>query len=163
MLHDDVEFDPTIPVATEDAPLSELERLPVIAADDVALYCSAFKEGTDVSNVVASLAPPFDQFFIEFQRVPNQWGLHAWGAHFKVTTDHDEIARIHHGPPDDTQPRWVYRIAIYLEKIKGQPYGPAASHVCGLAEDGTLFRHSDGKLYWGGGLPSMYPEPSKSI
>ena len=39
-------------------------------------------------------------------------------------------------------------IETYLEKRKGEPCGPANRHLCGLAEDGTWFRHSNGKLYW---------------
>jgi hypothetical protein len=65
------------PVATKDAPLSELDSIPVIAADDVGAYVNALEKGIDITDLVASMAPPFDQFFIEFQRVPNQWGLYA--------------------------------------------------------------------------------------
>jgi hypothetical protein len=42
--------------------------------------CSSLEVGSEVSDLVASMAPPFDQFFIEFQRAPNQQGLHAWGG-----------------------------------------------------------------------------------
>jgi len=147
--------------ATSDAPLSELEGIPVIAADDVGLYVSAMEEGTEFSDIVASMAPPFDQFFIEFQRVPNQLGLHAWGVHFRAVSNPEDIAEGHPRKDDDHYPRWVYLIETYLEKRKGEPCGPANLHLCGLADDGTWFRHSDGKLYWEGGFPSMTGEPPK--
>ena len=149
------------PVATKDAPLSELDSIPVIAADDVGAYVNALEKGIDITDLVASMAPPFDQFFIEFQRVPNQWGLYAWGCHFKAVSDPAEIAKIH--PSDNGYPRWVYKIETYLEQRKGEPTGPAAFHICGLAEDGTWFRHSDGQLYWGGWMVDMSHEPPKEV
>jgi hypothetical protein len=151
------------PIATEDAPLFELEGIPVIAADDVGLYVSALEEGTEMSDVVASMAPPFDQFFIEFQRVPNALGLHAWGAHFTAVSDPVEIAETHPRKNDNRYPRWVYVIQTYLEKRKGEPCGPAAIYLCGLAEDGTWFKHSDGKLYWESRFPSMSSEPPREV
>ena len=112
-----------------------------------------------MSDLVASMAPPFDQFFIEFQRVPNQRGLYAWGHHFRAISDPADIAGGHPYDNDNGYPRWVYMIDTYLEKRKGEPCGPAASHLCGLAEDGTWFRHSNGKLYWEGGMVNMSAEP----
>jgi hypothetical protein len=149
------------PSATKDAPLTKLENIPVIVADDVALYVSALGMGTDMADVVASMAPPFDEFFIEFQRVPNELGLHAWGAHFKAVSDLEKIAKMH--PPDNGYPRWVLEIETYLEKHKGEPFGPVAHHLCGLAEDGTWFRHSDGQTYWGGGLVRMSADPPEDV
>jgi hypothetical protein len=149
------------PVATGDAPLSKLENIPVIVADDVALYVSALGGDIDMSAVVASMAPPFDQFFIEFQRAPNGFGLHAWGAHFKAISDLAEIAEIH--PSDNGYPRWVLEIQTYMETQKGKPFGPVAVHFCGLAEDGTWLRHRDGKLYWGGAPVRMFPEPPEQL
>jgi hypothetical protein len=58
------------------------------------------------------------------------------------------VSFFHEGGNDDGNPRWVLQINTYLEKRKGEPFGPVAHHVCGLAEDGTWFRHSDGTLYW---------------
>jgi len=149
------------PIAKIDAPLAKLENLPVIAAEDVARYVSALGTGTDMSDVVASMAPPFDQFFIEFQRVPNEWKLNAWGVRFTAVSDPAEIAKIH--PPDNGYPRWVLEMETYLEKHKGEPFGPVARHFCGLAEDGSWFRHSDGRVYWGGGLVSMSAEPPEDV
>jgi hypothetical protein len=144
----------TEPVATEDAPLSKLETIPVITANDVAHYVYALDSGVNFSDFVLSIAPPFQEFFIEFQRAPNAAQMHAWGAHFEAISDPEKIAEM--SPPDDKgDPRWVLQINTYLEKRKGKPFGPVANHVCGLAEDGTWFRHGNGKLYWGGGLVRM--------
>ena len=51
------------------------------------------------------------------------------------------------------------RIDTYLEKRKGKPFGPVAQHLCGLAEDGTWFKHYDGQVFWGGGPVEMSLEP----
>ncbi len=84
------------------------------------------------------MAPPFDQFFIEFQRVPNAAGLHAWGAHFKAISDPTRIAELRRY--DNGYPRWVYEIETYLEKRKGKPYQPddevALCSIC-LEGDGN--------------------------
>ena len=146
------------PVATEDAPLSELEGIPVIVADDVAAYV-ALEEGTEVSDLVASMAPPFDQFFIEFQRVPNQQGLHAWGAHFKARGVKLRGKALENSPP----PRWMLEIETYMEKHKGAPFGPVARHWCGLAEDGTWFKQPNGELIWNGGFVEMSVVPPKEV
>jgi hypothetical protein len=153
----------TEPVATKDAPLTVLKNIPVIAADDVALYVFGLGTGTVMADVVASMAPPLDQFFIEFQRVPNHYGLHAWGAHFTAVSDVAEIEKVHHGPPDNGLPRWVLKIDTYLEMQKGKPFGPVAGHVCGLAEDGTWFKHDDGALFWGGGPVPMSDELAPQV
>jgi hypothetical protein len=149
------------PFATEEASLAELDKIPVIVANDVALYVSGLGTGIDMSDVVASMAPPFDHFFVEFQRVPNEWKLHAWGAYFTAISNPAEIAKMH--PSDNGFPRWVLEVETYLEKHKGKPFGPVARHFCGLAEDGTWFTHSDGKQYWGGGLVGMSAEPPDEV
>jgi hypothetical protein len=58
-----------------------LSGIPVIAADDVARYCEALPAGTDTSDVVATMAPPFNRFFVDIQDVPNQLGASAWGVY----------------------------------------------------------------------------------
>jgi hypothetical protein len=161
------------PLAIREAPLAELERLPVIAAEDVAQYVYGLENRTEMSDVVGSLAPPFDQFFIEFQRVPNRGlaGLHAWGAHFKALSDENEIkaCRLPHYKPqkligdlyDHFRPRWVLKIDVYMEVHKGKPFGPAAQFLCGLAEDGTWIEVGREKSFWVGGMVEMSHEPLK--
>jgi hypothetical protein len=76
-------------------------RAPVFVADEIALYQSTFPEGTYYGDVVSSMAPPFDEFFIEFKgvekklvwrvdetpEVENILDLRAWGC-FIRTIDH---------------------------------------------------------------------------
>ena len=49
------------PIATEDAPLTELEGIPVIAADDVGAYVNALEKGCDFS----ALATPPHRHLLE--------------------------------------------------------------------------------------------------
>jgi len=88
------------------------------------------------------MAPPLDQFFVEFQKVPNEYGLYAWGAHINAISDKP----IEKHPGDDRCARWILKIDTYLEMQKGKPFGPVARHLCGLAEDGTWFKHGDGRV-----------------
>jgi hypothetical protein len=111
----------TEPQATKDPPLEKLENIPIIVADDVGLYVSALGYGLDMAEFVGSMAPPFEQCFVEFQRVPNVYGLHAWGAHIRAVSDPAETRTFH--PPDI--PRWVLEIGTYLEMRKGEPFGLA--------------------------------------
>jgi len=53
------------PVAIEEFHFNELEGVPVFAADDVGLYTISLPKGTNISDVVASMAPPFGRFFIK--------------------------------------------------------------------------------------------------
>jgi len=128
--------------------LSDLEGTPVFVADDVALYTSTLPKGTIFSEVVASMAPPFNKFFIEFQKVPNLWDLYAWGTLVSVREDPKEIPQ---DKDDDSKPRWLLYFKTFVEKQKGHPAGPIAEHQAGLGEDGTWFRHFDGKVWWVGG------------
>jgi hypothetical protein len=58
-----------------------LAGIPVIAADDVARYCTTLPEGTDV---VAAMAPPFNRFFVDIQDVPNRLNAPAWGVYIEA-------------------------------------------------------------------------------
>jgi hypothetical protein len=142
------------PVSTEVFNVSELVGLPVIAADDVALYANSLPEGMDIADVVASMAPPFDRFFVEFQNVPNERNLHAWGA---LVTANDPKVISFEGQSD--QPRWVLVLHTFFEYKKGRPCGPVAKHYVGLAEDGTWLRHEDGSVFHAGTLPSFSSDP----
>jgi hypothetical protein len=145
--------------AKETFKLSDLEGSPVIVSDDVALYLSAYPKGINIKDVVATMAPPFNRFFIEFQNVPNEWDIYAWGALVTVKDDPDEIEHI---KGDDGKPRWLLNFETFLEPEKGKPFGPVTSHFAGLAEDGTWFRHADGGLYWFGGPVEFTIEPPEN-
>ena len=104
-------------VAIEEFDFNKLIGVPVFAADDVGLYTSSSSKGTKISDVVASMAPTFDRFFIEFQRIPNEFGLNGWGAFF--------ISGI--GEPSDMldadgvieKARWELHFDTFLEREKG--------------------------------------------
>lgn len=137
---------------------SMLDDTPIFAADDVATYVYNLPRGTDFADVVSSMAPPFDKFFIEFQQVPcpNNEQMNAWGV--LVTTDPDRNA-IKKVDGDDGEPRWLLRLLLFLEREKGKPFGPVSEHFAGLAEDGTWFRHNDGNVFWAGHLAGLDKAP----
>jgi hypothetical protein len=148
------------PIEKEPFDISRLADIPVIAADDVAAYGLSLPKGTRMEDVVACMAPPFERFFVEFQNVPNEAKLHAWGALVKARDDPDTIEQIE---GDEGNPRWVLELATFFENEKGKPFGPVATHVLGLAEDGTWFRHSTGDVWWGGGLVTLTQEPPDDV
>ena len=156
--------------------VTELDGVPVFVADEVAMYASSLPEGTYLGDIVSSMAPPFDNFFVEFQGVPNVWeykiiesgfkhsqNVHAWGCLITVINNPNEIEYaakhfIHSSScieGIEGKPRWVLTINTFLEWEKGKPFGPAAIHRVGLAEDGTWLRHGDGHLWWEGGMPNQ--------
>jgi hypothetical protein len=137
------------PVAIARFDPASLARVPIFAADEVALYNSTLPLGTDISDVVASMAPPFNRFFVEFQGVPNKLDLHAWGVLVEAWEDPEKIQYFE---GDDGKPRWVLHFTTFMERQKGKPFGPVAHGAADLAEDGTWFRHADGAPWWGGKL-----------
>jgi hypothetical protein len=144
---------------TEKFDRSVLSGIPVIAADDVARYCMALPAGTDVSDVVATMAPPFNRFFVDIQDVPNDWGASAWGVYVDALENPD----VEPHPGDDGVPRWLLSLQTFMEVTPWRPFGPVARHLVGLAEDGTWFRHADGDTYFGAGLAAMEPAPPAAV
>lgn len=147
-------------VAKETFDFKQLSNVPVIVGDDVGTYVASLPKGTHMEDVVASMAPPFDKFFIEFQNVPNDDVLHAWGAFVESIDDPDKIQQFE---GDSGKPRWVINLDSFLEREKSKPFGPVASHILGLAEDGTWFRHGNGGVWWGGGPVALSKEPPEQI
>ena len=145
-------------VAKKNFDFKRLSNVPVIAGDDVGAYVASFPKGTLMEDVVSSMAPPFEKFFVEFQNIVNPYfeRLHAWGALVESTDDPDKIQQF---DGDNGKPRWTLELSSFLEREKGKPFGPVATHVLGLAEDGTWFHHGDGVVWWGGGLVEMTQEP----
>ena len=144
---------------TEKFDLSALSGIPVIAADDVARYCMALPAGTDVSDVVATMAPPFNRFFVDVQGVPNGWGATAWGVYVEAF----ENPEVEPHAGDDGVPRWILAMQTFMEVTPWHPFGPVAMHLVGLAEDGTWFRHANGDTYFGAKLAAMEPEPPAAV
>jgi hypothetical protein len=139
------------PIARDICDSTMLDDTPIFVADDVATYVHNLPLNTELSDVVSSMAPPFDKFFIEFQNVPcpNNENLNAWGVLVTVNPDPNAVKRTN---GDDRTPRWLLDLLLFLEPEKGKPFGPAAKYFVGLAEDGTWFRHNDGGVFWGGSL-----------
>lgn len=133
----------------------DVAGVPVIVADDVARYCQALPVGTDIADVVSTMAPPFNRFFIDIQGVSNVIGYKAWG--FLVTAyDHPQTGPL---PGDDGKARWELRLTMYAELEDWDSMGPIAEHIVGLAEDGTWFRHGDGVPYFDAEPAPLTKEP----
>lgn len=153
--------------ATEGPDLDALDRVPVFAADDVGRYLMRLAQDGQIAieTQVATMAPPFDEYWVEFDRVPNHIGLRAWGVH--VRAEEDQGNSWPPMPGDTDVPRWRLWLKMYVELAKREAMGPVAWFVAGLAEDGTWFRHDDGELYWGGGPieldPPIDPEEARSF
>jgi hypothetical protein len=65
------------PIATEIFDPAELEGIPVFAADEVGVYCAELRRPVDVTEIVTTVAPPFEHFFVEFEGVENPLESHA--------------------------------------------------------------------------------------
>lgn len=148
------------PVSKRSLDLAAFQGVPIFAADDVALYVASLPLGTDFRDVVASMAPPFNRFFIEFQSVPNQEHLYAWGALITVA---DDPKVIQYDQPEEDKPRWILELDTFFEREKSRPFGPVSTHYVGLAEDGTWFHHTDGSVFWAGSLTGFDPSPPEDI
>jgi len=103
-----------------------LRDTPIFAADDVGAYTASLPVGTAMQDVVSCMAPPFDKFFIEFQRVPNVLEVRSWGVLFEVEDNPDRIQQF---PGDEGKPRWELITYLFLERDKGEHFGPVASHA----------------------------------
>ena len=139
------------PISSRIIDSSTLDNTPIFVADDVATYVYNLPKGTNLVDVVSTMAPPFDKFFIEFQQVPcpNNEQLNAWGVLITTNPDRDAIKKV---GGDDGEPRWLLSLLLFLEREKGKPFGPVSEHFVGLAEDGTWFHHNDGSVFWAGRL-----------
>lgn len=148
-----------VPRATDVFEVTSLETIPVIAADDVARYCAGLPDGTSIEDVVSSLAPPFDRFWVEFQRTPapNFDNLHAWGVLV------ESLAEPMTASDDDSIPRWTLGLSVFLELRKGSVMGPVFVYLGGLAEDGTFLRHDDAAIWWAGHIPEMTAQPPEDV
>jgi hypothetical protein len=151
------------PVLAKQFDTSRLIGVPVFAADNVGRYHARFMKYAHLSDIVASMAPPFEKFFVEFQRVPNSPNAHAWGLFFTAREDPDQAVPftdwVEFSNDDDRKPRWVLEAYVFAEKRKGKPSGPLLYGQIGLAEDGTLFRFPNGNPWFGVGPPKLDPEP----
>lgn len=103
---------------------AKLDDAIVVAGDDVARYFAEFPAGTDLGDVVSSVAPPFPRFFVEFDGAPNPFGLGAWGVLFEE--------RHHDGDS------WLVAGTLFEEWRRGKPIGPVITWLLPLTADGRL-------------------------
>jgi len=131
------------PLSSRQFHVTALDGVPVFVADEVAMYASSLPEGTYLGDIVSSMAPPFDKFFVEFQGVRNVWeykfiesgfkhseNVHAWGCLITVINNPKEIEYaakhfIHSSScieGIEGKPRWILTINTFLEWGKGKPF-----------------------------------------
>jgi hypothetical protein len=132
--------------------VGELVGVPVFAADDVARYTGTLAQPLEVADEVATLAPPFDRFWIDVDGAPDptHTGLRSWGW-LVESVDPSEVTD-EDREEGEAPPKWVLQMRLFVERTKGRGEGPVASHLIGLAEDGTLYRRPDGEAFWAGRL-----------
>lgn len=144
------------PIATEVFGSAELEGIPVFAADEVGAYCAALPAGTKVPDVVTTVAPPFEHFFVEFQGVDNRLGFNAWGV---------MVDQISYKPAPAGQASWQVFFRLIIERDKNAPIGPVINLIFALDHEGRLLIQEDeDELVSGVWLPPMKPEdPPKEL
>lgn len=121
--------------ATERLEGTELQQIPFIVANGAATYLAAIGEGEDLATLVATLAPPFEKFWVEFELTNDVYGLRAAGVLISVLHTPDKL---NPSEPDDA---WVLRADIVGEWDKGKPVGPLCSYIVPLNERGFLVEH----------------------
>ena len=137
------------PIATEVLDPRELEGVPVFAADEVGVYCEELPVGTRVTDVVTTVAPPFERFFVEFQGVENPLEFHSWGWLLEHFTP---------GGEDDPEVGWHVRARWIVEREKNAPIGPVMHMVFALDREGQLMTKEGDELVAGVWFPEMKPE-----
>lgn len=56
----------------------------VVVADGAAAYLGGLDDGVQLADMVATLAPPFRHFFVEFSLRADKMGIRAAGVLFEV-------------------------------------------------------------------------------
>jgi hypothetical protein len=140
---------------------AQLKDAAVIAADEVGEYFAGFPLGTQVSDIVSVLAPPFDRFFVEFVGVQNPVGLYSWGVLFEILQRPSDDRRA-----DRPEDAWVVLGTMVAEWRKGQPVGPIITWLLPLDSDGYLHPGDDeghgalfGRLVEIEGMPEEQRQP----
>ena len=130
--------------------LGELDGIPVVVASEVASYCEQFA-GAIVDDVVATLAPPFSRFWVEFS---SGNGVRSWGVFVEDWTG--EIP----GWGDEELIGWQLGLTLFVELRKGEVYGPMANFIVTLDREGKLLRGQQREA-WIGAVPKLDPPQSK--
>jgi hypothetical protein len=107
--------------------LEKIEGAVVVSAEEVADYVDALPAGTDITDVVSSVAPPFERMFIEFQnrRGKDMLALDSWGVLIEG---------------ERTDDGWELNAALVGELQKGKPFGPLVRWVAFTDREGLLRR-----------------------
>ncbi len=102
----------------------------VVVADGAAAYLATF---TDVvlSDLVATVAPPFNRFFVEFALQGDRMGMRSAGVLFETLRN-----------PRDEEPGgdvgWIVHAELLGEWRKGECVGPLCKWMITLGPDGTI-------------------------
>lgn len=165
------------PTAMDRFDLAHLRGAKVIVADEVADYINDLGDGGDLADLVTTVAPPFDRFFIEMHpragRLVGFAPLHAAGvlcSRAEFLDDHDKPVLI---PLHETYRaltrgqslpgaaaaaaeipiRWLLSCLLILEPSKRAAYGPVGQAWYPLDESGRLIRLDDGHVVGFDSLP----------
>lgn len=145
------------PTGKESWPPDSLNDVVVIAADEVGRYCDSLPSGTNIADVVTTLAPPFDRCFIEFQGAHNPVDAYAWGVLVESIWPRGA------GDPKESEIGWHLMLTLFIESKKGVPAGPIARYFAALDREGNWFRDDDGTLVWQGSIVEVEPSPPAEV
>lgn len=156
-----------------------LEGVVVIAADEVADYVARLSAASDLADLVTTVAPPFDRFFVELHPSGRQLSriapLHSYGVLFErgeFTTGGKPVAvpvrrwfrevagaelPAEAEPLADHPARWILSAALVVEPTKYDRFGPVGVAHYPLGEDGTLMRLPDGAVLSYDEVPAFTP------
>jgi len=111
----------------------------VVVADGAAAYLGGLDDGVQLADMVATLAPPFRHFFVEFSLRADKMGMRAAGVLFEVlrAPGDDEWE-------SDADASWVMHATLLGEWEKNECVGPLCSWLITLGDDGCL-RYRDGR------------------
>ena len=139
------------PISTETFDATELDGIPVFAADEVAAYCAELPRPTDITELVTTVAPPFEHFFVEFQDVENPKEFRSWGWMI------DQIHR--YGEDEAGETGWQVFARLIIERDKNAPIGPVINQIFALDRQGQLItKEGEDELASGVWFPKMDPE-----
>lgn len=151
---------------------SKMAGAVVLAADEVGRYWHHLRaeqeQSMRLTDLVASVAPPFRAFWVEFQRIPNDpLDANAWGVLFreviepgKVDVSYETDGKV----VAVAEGVWVVSCDLVVEFRKGRPVGRVASWTLTLdPTTGELLTYiaQDGeeKAPGGGGLVPIKEMP----
>jgi hypothetical protein len=138
------------------------EGVPVISAEDVAIYCKRL-QSVWIHELVGPLAPPFPAFFIEVQGVHMEPEIGIGVRSFGALCRDLEAANGRHAVDglcnqrgyDPDAVGWVLHTELILEWEKREPVGPVLLSLIPVARNGLWLLRDDEPL-WLHGLPDLW-------